>query len=127
MPEPTSEWWGAVSPFLDQVLELPPEGRAGWLAALRRDNPDAAVRVEELLGEHERLARDGFLDGDHGGLRGGAPPTPLIVGAYRLVSPIGEGGMGTVWLAERSDGEIQQRVAVKLLGAGGRRPGWRER
>jgi hypothetical protein len=37
------------------------------------------------------------------------------VGAYTLLSPIGRGGMGTVWLAERSDGRFTGRVAVKLL------------
>ena len=36
-------------------------------------------------------------------------------GPYRLVRMIGHGGMGTVYLAERSDGEVQQRVAVKFL------------
>jgi tetratricopeptide (TPR) repeat protein len=35
--------------------------------------------------------------------------------------------MGTVWLAERSDGEFHQKVAIKFLAAGLRRPGWRER
>ena len=34
----------------------------------------------------------------------------LEVGAYRLVAPIGQGGMGTVWLAERRDGRFDQRV-----------------
>ncbi len=39
-------------------------------------------------------------------------------GAYRLLEPIGEGGMGSVWLAERDDGRFEGRVAVKLLKAG---------
>src|SRR5207302_560366 len=37
------------------------------------------------------------------------------VGAYRLLNLIGQGGMGDVWLAERSDGRFEKRVAVKLL------------
>ncbi|MFT7633220.1 MAG: serine/threonine protein kinase, partial [Mariniblastus sp.] len=36
---------------------------------------------------------------------------------YRLVRPIGEGGMGTVWLAEQT-GAIQRDVALKLIGPG---------
>ena len=48
-------------------------------------------------------------------------------GPYRLVRLLGRGGMGAVYLGERSDGEIQQTVAVKLLSADGHRPGWRER
>ena len=41
------------------------------------------------------------------------------VGPYALVRELGRGGMGAVWLAERADGEFEQRVAVKLI-----RPGW---
>ena len=50
-----------------------------------------------------------------------------VIGAYRVVSLIGRGGMGSVYMAERADGEIQQRVAVKLLRADGHRPVWRHR
>ena len=46
-------------------------------------------------------------------------------GPYRRVRLLGSGGMGTVYLAERHDGEIKQKVAVKLLS--GNRPAWRER
>ncbi|MDQ6699731.1 MAG: serine/threonine-protein kinase, partial [Acidobacteriota bacterium] len=48
-------------------------------------------------------------------------------GPYRLVRMLGSGGMGTVYLAERIDGEIQQKVAVKLLRADSHRPVWRDR
>jgi serine/threonine-protein kinase len=44
-----------------------------------------------------------------------APGSGHSVGAYTLESPIGEGGMGTVWLARRSDGRFEARAAVKLL------------
>jgi serine/threonine protein kinase len=37
------------------------------------------------------------------------------IGAYTLVSHIGTGGMGAVWLAERSDGRFERRAAVKFL------------
>ena len=48
-------------------------------------------------------------------------------GPYRLVRPLGRGGMGAVYLGERMDGEIRQTVAIKLLSAGEHRPGWRDR
>ena len=48
-------------------------------------------------------------------------------GPYRLIRLLGSGGMGSVYLAERSDGEIQQQVAVKVLRAGANRPSWRDR
>src|SRR6185436_4614316 len=48
-------------------------------------------------------------------LPGESPIAGQPIGAYTLTSLIGEGGMGTVWLAERSDGRFQRRVAVKFL------------
>ena len=41
---------------------------------------------------------------------------PARVGAYRLRSELGRGGMGTVYLADRVDGDFEQRVAIKLIG-----------
>jgi len=54
-------------------------------------------------------------------LPGGSPasaPEPETIGPYRLVRRLGEGGMGEVFLAERSDGEFEQRVALKRIRAG---------
>src|SRR5690242_12502772 len=48
-------------------------------------------------------------------------------GPYRLRSLIGRGGMGSVYLAERADGELSQRVAVKLLQPGADTPDLRQR
>ena len=45
-----------------------------------------------------------------------APGTRL--GRYRVVSIIGQGGMGLVYLAERTDGKFEQRVAIKVLQGG---------
>ncbi|MCB1630150.1 MAG: serine/threonine protein kinase, partial [Xanthomonadales bacterium] len=40
------------------------------------------------------------------------------VGRFRVLEEIGHGGMGTVYLAERSDGQFAQRVALKVMSAG---------
>ena len=45
--------------------------------------------------------------------------TGLRIGAFCLVRELGRGGMGTVWLADRVDGEFEQQVAIKLI-----QPGW---
>ena len=109
--------WGALSPYLDKALTLSQEERGRWLEALRTQNPELAKQVEELLNEHQAARQEAFLET--------GPLMPLqsaglagqTVGAYRLVSPIGHGGMGTVWLAERSDGRFERKAAVKFLSA----------
>ena len=53
-------------------------------------------------------------------------PEPERCGQYRLIRPIGSGGMGAVYLAVRDDGEIDRQVAVKLL-RGDEAPAWRKR
>ncbi|HCC57232.1 MAG TPA: hypothetical protein DEQ47_08195 [Solibacterales bacterium] len=48
-------------------------------------------------------------------------------GAYRLLRVLGRGGMGSVYLAERADGEVEQRVAIKFLRYGGDEPAFVDR
>ena len=49
--------------------------------------------------------------------RSTSPLAGVTLGGYTLVSPIDQGGMGSVWLAERSDGRFKGNAAVKLLNA----------
>ena len=110
--------WLRASPHLDRVLGLSAEERDACLRALRVEDPQAAEDVEALLAEHAELSAEGFLDTS-------APIQPLLepslagvaVGAYTLVSLIGHGGMGSVWLASRSDGRFEGQAALKLLNA----------
>jgi tetratricopeptide (TPR) repeat protein len=44
--------------------------------------------------------------------------TGAMIGAYRVVRPLGEGGMGSVFLAVRDDAQFDQRVAIKLVRGG---------
>lgn len=49
-------------------------------------------------------------------------PTPERIGAYRLQREIGRGGMGVVYSAERSDGQLEHRVAIKVMREASHRP-----
>jgi eukaryotic-like serine/threonine-protein kinase len=111
--------WLRASRHLDRVLDLPPPERAACLAALRTEDPASGAVVEGLLGEHHLLSAEGFLDSKPTIRVPEEPPqlTGLKIGAYTLVSPIGHGGMGTVWSAMRSDGRFEGRAALKLLNA----------
>lgn len=107
--------WQAISPRLDEVLEMTEDERSTWFFTLRAENPTLAHQLEILLEEHRELSAEGFLEERPVEL----PPSPGLagqtLGVYTLVSEIGHGGMGTVWLAERNDGRFERRVAVKVL------------
>lgn len=117
-----------VDALFAAALALPEAERHAFLEHAAADDPSLAPEVEELL----RLAADPApglapeaLAGSPlwEGLAGSPPPrsaasADLRVGAWRLISELGSGGMGTVWLAERADGQYQQKAALKLLQAG---------
>jgi len=107
--------WQAVSPYLDQALEMREDERSIWLSSLQSENPALAYQVEILLREHRVLSDKGFLEVSALELPGGPGLAGQTLGVYTLVSQIGHGGMGTVWLAERNDGRFERRVAVKVL------------
>ncbi|MGE5815483.1 MAG: tetratricopeptide repeat protein [Acidobacteriota bacterium] len=118
MPPFSPERWRLLSPFLDEALDVADHERAAWLASICARDAALGADLQLLLSEHRAVHQSGFLDGT----------VPLVapsmlaqslegqtLGAYRLVSLIGQGGMGSVWLAERSDGRFEGRAAVKLL------------
>ena len=109
------EEWRVVSPYLDQALTMTEEERAVWMRALASENPTLAAQLASLLEEHRELAREGYLEKGRFELPIGLGLAGQTLGPYTLISQIGQGGMGNVWLAERSDGRFERRVAVKFL------------
>ncbi len=115
MPHVSPERWRVLSPYLDEALEIPAADRTAWLASIQARDISLAADLRAMLEEHQTLDESRFLVGAV--LDPCVPPSLAgqTVGAYRLVSPIGQGGSGSVWLAERSDGHFHGRAAVKLL------------
>jgi serine/threonine protein kinase len=111
----SSEKWQEVSPYLDHALSLSEQERVAWLRDFRSQHAELAKLIEQLLDEQRALCQERFLEGQ--------PPQPTnedalvgeTIGPYKLISRIGEGGMGNVWLAERADGRFERRVAVKFV------------
>ena len=115
-PPTDTATWLKLSAHLDHALELTPVERDAWLENLRATEPQIADELKVMLADHRQLREEGFLDGAAIGERD-MSLAGVIVGSYTLMSRIGTGGMGTVWLGRRSDGRYEGSVAVKLLNA----------
>ncbi|HEY1251791.1 MAG TPA: protein kinase, partial [Thermoanaerobaculia bacterium] len=112
----SDERWRELSPHLDRALEMSGDERKTWLDRMRATDATLVEDLETLIEEHGQASREGFL---------GEPPVTSspaslegqAIGPYTLTSLLGQGGMGNVWLARRSDGRFEGAAAVKLLNA----------
>lgn len=111
---------------------------AGLPTTLREDYYSGRGVPADVRDELESLLS--FDEDESGGITGvvGAAAERFLIsnapvsesglcGPYRLIRMLGNGGMGAVYLAERADGEIQQRVAIKFIHTGASQPALRER
>ena len=109
---------------VQSALEREPREQAAFLDTACAGDQYLRAEVESLLGYRERarnfietpayvLNAELFTEEDDSTQVEGRQ-----IGSYRIVREIGQGGMGAVFLAERSDGEFQQKVALKIVGRG---------
>jgi tetratricopeptide (TPR) repeat protein len=111
--------WPAIDALLDESLDLPSAERAGWLEALATRPgvaPTVAAAVRRLLGAPAAVETVGFLrDLPRIDLPSpGLPKAGDTLGPWQLLREVGQGGMGSVWLAERADRSLKRQVALKL-------------
>ena len=111
----TEQNWERIKELFGGALELDPNQRAAYLDEACGEDVSLRDELESLLREH---------DSSTSLLQQPLQPIPLpelktgSIGPYQLLSKIGEGGMGQVWLAQRSDGSLKRTVAIKLPYAG---------
>src|SRR5688572_6164604 len=110
----SKELWAEIKPLLEEALELDPNARATWLKQLHERSPAHADEVIALLQQSDGDLDHLFTPAGRINLLGQSL-AGQVVGGYTLDRPIGRGGMGTVWLAHRSDGRFEGLAAVKLL------------
>ena len=119
--------WLKIDAIFDMASVLEGDERANFLMDSCRDDEILRLRVERLLAAHD--ASGEFLEDRSAWISlpavsdvatGLAPSGSegTLVGPYRLLQEIGRGGMGSVFLAERADGQFSRRVAVKVLRSG---------
>jgi serine/threonine-protein kinase len=110
------ERWQVISPLLDELLEADPAGRIQLLADIRAENASLAEELAALLARQVAAEDAQFMAG--AAFTAPEPAATLsgqVVGNYTLEWLLGEGGMGSVWLAHRSDGRYSGKAAVKFL------------
>ena len=113
--------WPRLLALVDLSLDVPAPQRPGWLRRLKLPLP-LEQALHELLNQRRRLERTDFMAAlpalvCPGPAEEGRPDAFDVgarIGPWRLLRPLGQGGMSVVWLAERSDGLIRCPVAVKL-------------
>lgn len=122
--------WSEVKALFAEALDIDPTIRSSWLEERCRNNPALAGELASLL-EHD-LSDDRFLEtpawrpngqsgaeGDSVGELGVSPGTSI--GSWKVLHEIRTGGMGTVYLAERTidddDQPVRQRAAIKIIRA----------
>ena len=108
--------------FFDALEKNTPEERAAFLDGACGTNPVQRARVEALLADH--FQQDDFMK--EPAVDASAPTVPAsppseapaqILGRYKLLEKIGEGGFGEVWMAEQRE-PVKRRVALKLIKLG---------
>ncbi|HIG75891.1 MAG TPA: tetratricopeptide repeat protein [Bacteroidetes bacterium] len=122
-----SDRWTRVQTLFEHALDRPEDERSAWLRAECGGDPDLYREVEALLeGDRERHP---MFAGHAADLLSGDELADLLptregerVGAWTLGETLGEGGMGTVYRAERADADgpegFRQSAALKLVKPG---------
>jgi eukaryotic-like serine/threonine-protein kinase len=135
MEPPSPQHWRQIEELLDAALDLPPDARPAFLDELGGVDGVVGAEVLRLLAALDRV--ESFLppsvaglaasllaagDEDEGDGARGVYVLPERIGPYRVLREVGQGGMGTVFLAERDDPQLRQRVALKLVRSGAAHP-----
>ena len=112
---PTHAEWKRIEEIFHDAVELSSDARSKFLG--KACGSDAALRreVECLLTADGESTDDGCEPATVGldSLRAGQQ-----IGTYKLMRELGEGGMGSVWLAERIGDDFRKTVAIKVVKRG---------
>ena len=105
--------WGRLDEVFQGALDQPTIHRSAYLARACGSDQELRAEVEAMLAA-EAAAIERFVRDDEP-LADADPFLGMRLGPWRILDTIGRGGMGTVYRAERADGQYQQQVALKIV------------
>ncbi|MFM7799348.1 MAG: hypothetical protein ACKPBA_10275, partial [Planctomycetota bacterium] len=110
-----SAQWAVIDRLLDEALALDPSQHEPWLGRLPPEHHSLRETLRKLLAARVSDEAQSFLDT----LPRMSDPAPDLkpgedIGPYRILERIGSGGQGSVWLAQRADGQLKRKLALKL-------------
>src|SRR5215471_4687236 len=113
--------------FIAALQKEDPAERQAYLDEACAGEPDLRKQVENLLRLHEGagsfLENPAAESADTGASQGAVEHASslespgALIGPYKLIEQIGEGGMGTVWMAQQTE-PVKRLVAIKLIKPG---------
>lgn len=107
-----------VKGIFDQLMDLSPEERRARADEICGDDAELLQEIRSLFDAHddaEDLIENNALDLSGASDKDASNYAERIFGNYKISKQIGSGGMGAVFLAERIDGEFDQKVAIKIV------------
>jgi serine/threonine-protein kinase len=114
--------WPEARALFAEAIELPAAERIAFVERRAGEDPELLAEVRSLLDSH--AGAGSFLDGTDVGVLRGLDGSELLavagerIGPWRIVRPIGQGGMGRVYFGERATGDYEQQVAIKVVSGG---------
>ena len=114
--------WQKIESLFAEALEQSPDQRSAFIDRCCADDDHLKSELRSLLAAHEQAGE--FMTGlDTRGVAAlmddmEAELPDKTVGPFEITGVLGRGGMGTVYLARRSDGQFEQTVAIKLVRQG---------
>lgn len=114
-----SSSWVMIETYFHQLVEMDGESQKKTLESIRSEAPDLFLLLVQLLSAdqdtHPIFINSGGILFDQF-----SSDDDLIgekVGPFKLISLIGQGAMGSVFLGNRVDGQFDQKVAIKIMRA----------
>lgn len=112
--------WTKISEIIEEVLKKPVNEREDFIKLVCKNDLEMQQEIESLL-SYQVTETDLFEKPQFDNILTAENEEPIKsfigqhIGKYLITKPLGEGGMGAVFLGERTDGEFEQQVAIKLL------------